>query len=255
MKAIVSCMGLLLLLAVAPTGIGTAQTPDATVQVTSLSVNRLADGVTVRIKTSGPAKYQSSFIDSPSRVVIDLPGVTYAWNRTTLNSDSEPVRQVRGGQWKSSTTRVVVELSRKVGYRIDADAEGLLIVLEPAGTAQAEKPVARADTPLSRVVMASVKSTPLPAAEPRAAPAPVILAQAGPAAPPAVPAPPPAASGPAPSGGKLISLDFKDADVINLLRILAAESGRNIVAGDDVKGKVSVSLHNVTWELALDTIL
>ncbi|HYS93267.1 MAG TPA: secretin N-terminal domain-containing protein, partial [Candidatus Acidoferrales bacterium] len=41
----------------------------------------------------------------------------------------------------------------------------------------------------------------------------------------------------------------------NLLRILSAESGRNIVAGDDVKGKVSVSLHNVTWEQALNTIL
>ena len=42
---------------------------------------------------------------------------------------------------------------------------------------------------------------------------------------------------------------------INLLRILSAESGRNIVAGDDVKGKLSVSLRNVTWEQALDTIL
>jgi type IV pilus assembly protein PilQ len=62
-------------------------------------------------------------------------------------------------------------------------------------------------------------------------------------------------SGQAPSATKLISLDFRDADVINLLRILAAESGRNIVAGDDVKGKVSVSLHNVTWEQALNTIL
>jgi type IV pilus assembly protein PilQ len=50
-------------------------------------------------------------------------------------------------------------------------------------------------------------------------------------------------------------MDFKDADVINLLRILAAESGRNIVAGEDVKGKVSISLRNVTWEQALDTIL
>jgi len=56
-------------------------------------------------------------------------------------------------------------------------------------------------------------------------------------------------------GDKLISLDFKDADVVNLLRILAAESNRNIVVGEDVKGKVSVSLHNVTWEQALDTIL
>jgi type IV pilus assembly protein PilQ len=66
--------------------------------------------------------------------------------------------------------------------------------------------------------------------------------------------PPPPAAAPA-SGEKLISLDFKDADVVNLLRILAAESGRNIVAGDDVKGRVSISLKNVTWEQALDTIL
>jgi len=56
-------------------------------------------------------------------------------------------------------------------------------------------------------------------------------------------------------GSKLITLEFKDADIINLLRILGAESGRNIVAGDDVKGKVSVSLRNVTWEQALDAIL
>jgi type IV pilus assembly protein PilQ len=81
------------------------------------------------------------------------------------------------------------------------------------------------------------------------APARPIVAQATP-----TPPPPPAASAPA-TGEKLISLDFKDADVVNLLRILAAESGRNIVAGDDVKGRVSISLKNVTWEQALDTIL
>jgi len=68
------------------------------------------------------------------------------------------------------------------------------------------------------------------------------------------PTPAPSASAPT-SGEKLISLDFKDADVVNLLRILAAESGRNIVSGDDVKGRVSISLKNVTWEQALDTIL
>ena len=58
-----------------------------------------------------------------------------------------------------------------------------------------------------------------------------------------------------PSISRLITLEFEDADVINLLRILSAESGRTIVAGDDVKGKLSVSLRNVTWEQALDTIL
>src|SRR5204863_9764105 len=57
-----------------------------------------------------------------------------------------------------------------------------------------------------------------------------------------------------PSGG-LISLDFKDADVVNLLRILAAESGKNIVIGEDVKGKMSITLRNVPWEQALEIIL
>lgn len=62
-------------------------------------------------------------------------------------------------------------------------------------------------------------------------------------------------SAPRATGERLISLEFKDAEVVNLLRVLAAESGRNIVIGDDVKGRMSISLHNVPWSLALQTIL
>ena len=85
-------------------------------------------------------------------------------------------------------------------------------------------------------------------ASPAVAPPPVQLAQAAPAAP-APPAPAPT------NGQRLISFDFKDADVVNLLRILAAESNKNVVIGDDVKGKMSITLKNVPWDLALDTIL
>jgi type IV pilus assembly protein PilQ len=56
-------------------------------------------------------------------------------------------------------------------------------------------------------------------------------------------------------GPRFISLDFKDADIVNVMRILAAESGKNIVMSDDVKGKISIALRNVPWEQALDTIL
>src|SRR6266571_64348 len=116
MKALVPSAGLLLLLiAVVAGGIGTAQTPDAVVQITSLSVERGADGVEVRIKTSGTARFQSSFIDTPNRLVVDLPGATYAWSKSTVNSDADPVRQVRGSQWKGSVARVVVELTREGG--------------------------------------------------------------------------------------------------------------------------------------------
>jgi type IV pilus assembly protein PilQ len=50
-------------------------------------------------------------------------------------------------------------------------------------------------------------------------------------------------------------MDFRDADITNLLRIIAEVSGMNVVAGDDVKGKVTVRLANVEWQQALDVIL
>ena len=58
-----------------------------------------------------------------------------------------------------------------------------------------------------------------------------------------------------PGSPHLISVDFQDADIVNVIRILAAESGRNVVIGDDVKGKMSLKLHNVPWEHALQTVL
>ncbi|MBI4012173.1 MAG: secretin and TonB N-terminal domain-containing protein, partial [Candidatus Rokubacteria bacterium] len=54
---------------------------------------------------------------------------------------------------------------------------------------------------------------------------------------------------------RLISLDFKDADINNILRILAEFSGLNIVSSDDVKGKVTVKLQNVPWQQALDSVV
>jgi type IV pilus assembly protein PilQ len=55
--------------------------------------------------------------------------------------------------------------------------------------------------------------------------------------------------------GKKISLDFQDADIKSVLRIISEVSGLNIVAGDDVQGKITIKLNNVPWDQALDIIL
>ena len=52
-----------------------------------------------------------------------------------------------------------------------------------------------------------------------------------------------------------LSLDFKDADVKNILRLIAEVSNLNIIAGDDVTGKVTMRLVDVPWDQALDVIL
>ena len=308
------------------------------VQLKDVQVEQQTDSVTVKLWTTGTPNYSASLIDTPTRLVIDLTGTAYAWDKSRMNPDVPPIREIRGSQWKVGTARIVLELTRKVGYRIEPSAEGLSVILEPSGTAVSEdtpkaaaskpapkavakaevaksespkpdamkaeprkdvaridapkaaetpkaepvkKDVARAETPKAEPVKKDVARAETPIAEPtkvevpkpvakaevpkveaakadapkaeaRVEPAPVVVAP-----PPAIVAQATATPTPPPAGGsgRLLSMDFKDADVVNLLRILAAESGKNIVAGEDVKGKVSISLRNVTWDQALETIL
>lgn len=73
--------------------------------------------------------------------------------------------------------------------------------------------------------------------------------------------PPPAQSLPtAPSGevsdaATTITLDFKEADINTVLRVLSLKSKVNIVAGPEVQGTVTIRLENVPWEKALETVL
>ena len=55
--------------------------------------------------------------------------------------------------------------------------------------------------------------------------------------------------------GEKISIDFQDAELIHIFRLLADISGYNIVTSPDVKGKFSMKLDNVPWDQALDIIL
>lgn len=55
--------------------------------------------------------------------------------------------------------------------------------------------------------------------------------------------------------GARINLDMKDADIHNVLRILADVGKLNIVTSDNVKGDVTLKLNNVPWDQALDVVL
>ncbi|MFQ5329264.1 MAG: type IV pilus secretin PilQ [Thermodesulfobacteriota bacterium] len=55
--------------------------------------------------------------------------------------------------------------------------------------------------------------------------------------------------------GRKISLDLTDADITNVLRLIAEVSNLNIISGDDVRGKISLRLIDVPWDQAFDIIL
>jgi len=65
----------------------------------------------------------------------------------------------------------------------------------------------------------------------------------------------PGSSPAAPAQDGLISIDFKDADIRQVLRIISLKSGVDVVAGTDVEGLVTIKLTNVPWEQALGIIL
>ncbi len=238
---VVSVALLPLLVPVVPAKAQTAPTVLSDVTVTSQP-----DALTVHVKTSQEPQYRAELIGGPHRLVVDLEDAVYAWRKTPLSVGTEPLKQIRGGQYRKGVARIVFDLTRDVGYAIREESDGLAIVIPTAAPGGTRSMTGKESAPADGATSAPA---PLPAparAEgPEPKPAPVRIAQA--TAPPTPAAPS--------NGSRLISFDFKDADVVNLLRILAAESGRNIVIGEDVKGKMSISLRNVPWDLAFSTVL
>src|SRR5205809_1149503 len=127
----------------------------------------------------------------------------------------------------------------------------------PARVAASEA-APKAKTPPATAQPAAAEPEPAPTLEP-APPLPVTLEPAPP--PPAhlaaLPHTLPAQAVRRESSftGQRISLDFKDADIQNVLRVLADVSGLNIIATDHGKGKVTLHLNGVPWDQALDLVL
>ncbi|PWU20839.1 MAG: hypothetical protein C5B48_11985 [Candidatus Rokuibacteriota bacterium] len=196
-------------------------------------------------------------------LVADAP-MHFAVRRTAT---PEPINEMRGGRWVADPARLVLDLTRPVSYRIPEGSTDRGVVLEPSKGARAE--VVKLEGPGGTEIAAAAPIRPREQSPGWAATAVIVplpatndhtTAMAADIGPPVVaqaqpPITVPASIATPTYGSNPITLDFKDAEVVNVLRLLGAEGSRNIVVGDDVKGKVTVSLRNVTWEQALDIVL
>src|SRR5258706_4801313 len=148
---------------------GRAQTEPA--RLSDVPVTPQADSVTVFVKTSREAQYKADLVDSPSRLVIDLEDTVYAWRKTPLAVGKDPVRQIRGSQFRQGTARVVLDLTRNVGYAIREEPNGLAIVIPTSPMVAQAKP---APPPATAAAPApGAPSAPAPAAPAEPAPSTV----------------------------------------------------------------------------------
>src|SRR5213594_3886754 len=139
---------------------GRAQTEPAL--LSDVTVSPQADSVTVFVKTSREAQYKADLVDSPSRLVIDLENTVYAWRKSPLTVGKDPVKQVRGAQYRQGVARVVLDLTRTVGYAIREEPDGLAIVI-PTAAPPASAPAAN----VAAMPAASAPRDAPPAATPR----------------------------------------------------------------------------------------
>jgi type IV pilus assembly protein PilQ len=233
--------------------------------------------VTVEL-TRAPDGMRQFMLATPPRLVIDLRGphakLASPANRFSLTDDV--VSRVRTAS-TGETLRIVIDFRKRPGTHA-VRQEGQRLIAEIDGTAASASAMPEASL-AAAIVEEPIGEKLAPDAPATAPEAPVIAPHAS--APPVEPPPaaaeaesPPPADAPPPTSargrkepgarelvgerhftGQRISLDFKDADLQNVLRVLADVSGLNIVATDDVKGKVTLHLVEVPWDQALDLVL
>ena len=56
------------------------------------------------------------------------------------------------------------------------------------------------------------------------------------------------------SRGPVFSMEFRDADLKDVLRAIGQENNLNIIVGEDVQGKLTLSFQKVTLQEALNAI-
>src|SRR5271166_1683232 len=110
-----------------------AQTPS---QLDRVNVIRDADTIRVEMKASGAVAPKLSTLDSPARVVIDLPETVKATGQTHIAVGEQGVKGVRIGTNGQShpTTRIVVDLEKACAYELTPGPAGKLVLTLHANT-------------------------------------------------------------------------------------------------------------------------
>lgn len=112
------------------TGLIAAAAGQATNRLDRVNVVQSTDDIRVEISARGTLTPQVSTLDSPARVVVDLPETAKATTQTRIAVGASGVKGVRIGTDGLShpTTRIVVDLEQACAYDLSKSAAGQLVL-------------------------------------------------------------------------------------------------------------------------------
>ncbi|HME36018.1 MAG TPA: type IV pilus secretin PilQ [Candidatus Sulfotelmatobacter sp.] len=136
-----------------------AQTPS---QLDRVNVVRGTDDIRVEMRASGTVTPKLSTLDSPARVVVDLPETVMATRQTRIAVGAAGVKGVRIGMDGQThpTTRIVVDLDQACAYELTPGAAGKMVLTLHANA------VAKAASETQSGTKTVAASSPVPAGKP-----------------------------------------------------------------------------------------
>jgi type IV pilus assembly protein PilQ len=238
------------------------EVPAAAPTVTGIDVYKDADRLSVTISGDGTLSHEAQRVGE-RRLVVDIPRASSALRRPTVHVGHRLLKQIRIGD-HSDKVRIVFDLGSQADYVVEPNGARLLVTVKdaPAGADSATDKQVATTAGVDLVPSAQIEP------DPAAGKVRTVAHRAVPAfrvRPIQMMAEPEAMEKHIPKDdlvvgesryvGRRISLDFQQADISNVLRLIAEVSGFNIVIGEGVKSKVTMKLVSVPWDQALDMIL
>jgi type IV pilus assembly protein PilQ len=237
--------------------------------LTHIDVKRGTDDIRIVISGDGRMAHEVTRLDE-RRLMIDIPGVASTIRKPVISVNHQILKQVRLG-YHADRVRVVLDLASPAVYSVEPQGANLIVTLrEGAGTdmgADASSfrdesvKTIKSENPIMLPVRADATSQVVQRAmatgrhsSPKFQVRPVQMTSAADGGEISTPKED-LVVGETRYIGRRISLDFQQADISNVLRLIAEVSGFNMVVGEGVKSKVTMKLVSVPWDQALDMIL
>ncbi|MDH3598773.1 MAG: type IV pilus secretin PilQ [Candidatus Tectomicrobia bacterium] len=240
---------------------GTHETLPATpTVVTGVEFRSLPGASEIAVQITGTLpQMRIKQLSHPLRLTLDVADARLSPSQDHLMAVHDPTGVVSQLQAMQSSTQpdaqetvhIVAYLHMKAPFEVRQEANQVRVILtQPVMQTATAEPA----TVVPPLITASEPATLLAGAP--------LIAQATPAAPGAaagVPEPIAPATITAHKDkkytGEKISLDFQNADINDILRLIAEVSGLNIISGPDVKGTVTTRMVDVPWDQALEVVL
>src|SRR6266851_269553 len=250
MKQITALVACLALATAAPALAGTGGGRDG--EVRAVSVVPASGKVEVVIDLQGAVEIRDFTLASPARLVIDLLGARLSAPATLYDGQNRGgVRNIRYAQFRPDTVRVVIDLDALKDYQVQRRDGQVRVQIGSERTA-----FATWTSQAASVAVGGGGRAPVPAATP-AVPAPAAAVTT------------PTADAPlaidqylamhrheaVQSQAPRITVTWDGADIAEVAAGFAAFSGRTILVGKNVTGKVTAEIKNQPWDLAFAAVL